>query len=631
MTTDQQLVAACLDGEERAFAKLVDRYRYPVFGLCLGYVGDFDVAEDMAQEAFVSAYLHLHTLADAQFLGPWLKRIAINKCRSQWRRVRRFSSLADVAEEDLFSNESSVVTRLIEGEKRTEVLHAMDRLPESQRQVLMLFYLEDMSLRKIATFLGIGEASAKQRLYRARLTLKKEMLDMIKETVGGHELPPDFTEQVIKEALAQGQEKLVERDWQGAQEAFRKVVDVVPDHLEANRGLGLSLGGETDSKQRNSVFDDDALAKEAFETLNKAYQLGATDDGVVRRLSRLYSNFGRNREGGQFLESVAKTRTDWRDKIHWLRVAKSIYYHSHYRNGEDNKADCVRVHREIRALVPQNLDMRTKLAVWVPGGLVLAYAHVGLADEVFREMDVFEHALNDTCSVWDHYNIANARGLIHRELEQWEDEVLVGRAFLDWLDALPSDDPRFLIPAKTIQEDDKFEHKKVGEWVRWVMSCFMLNKIAQAEHALGRSVDKTFEQMDLALEANESYVADVKHSGDALQLGGLQRWLGGNYTRAGEAAFLAGQFNKALVYFAHEENALGQLDMHNPVYRVGTLATLGRMDEAIEQLDKIKGRLISTGQWRTIFESHQAFDAIRQDPRVIEILKRWQQAETVSQ
>ena len=67
---DAQLVEACLEGDHRAYAILVDRYRYPVFGLCLSYVKDFDAAEDAAQEALIAAYLKLESLPEAAEIWP---------------------------------------------------------------------------------------------------------------------------------------------------------------------------------------------------------------------------------------------------------------------------------------------------------------------------------------------------------------------------------------------------------------------------------------------------------------------------------------------------------------------------------------------------------------------------------
>ena len=89
LRTDRQLIEACLAGETQAFAILVDRYRYPVFGLCVGYTKDFDAAEDAAQEAFIASYLGLGTLHEPEGFGPWLKRIAENECRMWLRRQRR--------------------------------------------------------------------------------------------------------------------------------------------------------------------------------------------------------------------------------------------------------------------------------------------------------------------------------------------------------------------------------------------------------------------------------------------------------------------------------------------------------------------------------------------------------------
>ena len=86
---DAQLVEACLEGDHRAYAVLVDRDRYPVFGLCLSYVKDFDAAEDAAQEALIAAYLKLESLPEPQKFGPWLRTIAANQCRMWLRRQRR--------------------------------------------------------------------------------------------------------------------------------------------------------------------------------------------------------------------------------------------------------------------------------------------------------------------------------------------------------------------------------------------------------------------------------------------------------------------------------------------------------------------------------------------------------------
>ena len=110
--------------------------------------------------------------------------------------------------------------------------------------------------------------------------------------------------------------------------------------MDANRGLALALEGELKGRIQKGSISDEALVLETFEALGRAYDLGATDEILVRRLASLYSSFGRNREGGRFLERVVASREDWREKIRFLKSAIAVYYHSHYRNGENTKADC---------------------------------------------------------------------------------------------------------------------------------------------------------------------------------------------------------------------------------------------------------------------------------------------------
>ena len=70
MIDDGHLVEACLEGDARAFAVLVGRYRYPVYGLCLSYTRDFDAAEDAAQEALIAAYARLRACPNRSASAP---------------------------------------------------------------------------------------------------------------------------------------------------------------------------------------------------------------------------------------------------------------------------------------------------------------------------------------------------------------------------------------------------------------------------------------------------------------------------------------------------------------------------------------------------------------------------------
>ena len=536
MHTDQTLVEACLRGDGKAFARLVDRYRYPVFGICLGYTGDFDAAEDAAQEAFIAAFMKLGDLRNHEVFGPWLKQMAANAGRTWRRRQQRLTPLDTLNDAALVSSVPSPEAQMAQSDARREVLAAIGRLTEAQRQVVTLFYLEEMSLKDIGDFLGVSVQAVNQRLYRARLYLKKEMLEMVRETLGDHQLPPDFTEQVIQEILDRGEQRLKDRAWTSAQQAFRKVTEALPEHVGANRGLALALEGELKGRIRQGSMSDEGLVQETFEALERACDLGATDEILVRRLASLLSSFGRNREGGQFLERVAASREDWREQIRFLGSAIAVYYHSHYRNGEDNKAACVRCHRRMRELVPADLEPRLKMHVWTPSGMALAYPHEGLADEVLSEMDALESAIGDAGGIWEYFQMALIRSNTFRELKQHDRMAAAARTFVDWVAALPEDDPRLHRPSLSLREGGA-ERGKIGPSARFHTWGFMLGTLAQAEYRASRDVTGIFEELDRVLERNEAYVRDVQEEeADASSDDGETKELARRYARAGEAA-----------------------------------------------------------------------------------------------
>lgn len=352
---DAHLVEACLEGDYRAYAALVNRYRYPVFGLCLSYVKDFDAAEDAAQEALVGAYLKLESLSEPQHFGPWLRKIAANHCRMWLRRQRRQVAL-DEERQQLVDPAPSPAAQVLAHEHRHQTLAAVARLSRPQQQAIVLFYLEDLSLKQVATFLDVSVATVEQRLYRARLRLKEEMLNMVKENLNQHQLPEDFTREVIEEALARGEELLEERSWSQARREFARIAAALPEHPQAHRGLALAFDGEVrEALNQEAHFADRQLLDDAFAALHKAYELGAYDEKIVRSIGRLYSDYGRHEEGGEFLEKAASRLDDWRRSVLLYKMAIAVYYHAHYTDRGNNMEACVRCHRRARKLVPTDV------------------------------------------------------------------------------------------------------------------------------------------------------------------------------------------------------------------------------------------------------------------------------------
>ena len=630
MSSDRQLVAECLAGEAQAFARLVDRYRSPVYGICLGQTKDFDAAEDAAQEAFIASYLGLGRLPDPDAFGPWLKRIAVNQCRMWRRRQRRLVRLGPEAEAEVPDPAPSAEEALVKQEQRRVVMNAIAKLSEPQQQAVVLFYLKELTLQQVAGFLEVAPQTVEQRLYRARRKLKQEMVNMVSETLGEAELPEEFTEKVVAEALEQGERLLAEKDWEAARSSFGRIAEALPDHAKAHRGLGLALAGSVDTALRApEVFDNQERVRETFNSLERAYQLGSADDQVVLALSGLYQRFGRHREGGEFLEAEASRRGEWLQRVRLLGRAIALYYHAHYTGDSSNMEACVRCHRHMRELLPDDMEPRRRLDVWRPGGLCLAYAHTGDSQEVFDALDTLRDALAGEWSVYDHFSYSLAYQNQYRETGQWEALAAKGHEFADWARELPANDQRLVMaPLVLSGETDTVERNKVGEWVRFWTMLYTLNGTIQAEVEAEADTARTFDEIEAALERHERYRGSAADPESAAQ---SQERLAGNYLIGGTAAYRSGRYAKAVEFLERAEGLLGGLGAGpEPLYAAASHSALGQKQEAMSFLRKLDNRRIAIGIGRTEFAACRELDAMREDADVVELVASWERAEGVA-
>lgn len=154
-----------------AFEGLVDRYRDKVFRLAFSYTRDRARAEELAQDVFVKIWQVLPRFDGRASVSTWLYAITRNTCLSALRydALRRTEPLDEARER---------AGRLADAGTRAECLDVrrlVEGLPEPQRQVITLFYLEDRSLRDVAAMLGMPEGTVKSHLHRARRSLAGAM------------------------------------------------------------------------------------------------------------------------------------------------------------------------------------------------------------------------------------------------------------------------------------------------------------------------------------------------------------------------------------------------------------------------------------------------------------------------
>ena len=193
--SDSELIKQTLDGDETAFGFLVDKYKGAVHALAYRKIGDFHTAQEITQDTFLQAYQKLSTLKDWRHFPGWLYTIASRFCLMWHRKNRLPMQSIDTVER---GHVDALAQAKYANEQTRQTVHeALEELPESQRTVLTLHYLGGMTCREIARFMGTSRGAILDRLYRARLQLKKELIPMMRQTLGAFQLPPEFTTRMM--------------------------------------------------------------------------------------------------------------------------------------------------------------------------------------------------------------------------------------------------------------------------------------------------------------------------------------------------------------------------------------------------------------------------------------------------
>jgi len=178
---------AAAAGDKASFARLVEKHKATVFGLCFRLVGTTDEARDAAQEAFVRAYTSIRDFDARQPFGAWVLRIARNHCIDLLRRRR--PTLALVAESRGDEPEAGVAPEpadhfavggeqaVQESEAQRDLDAAVASLPPRYREVIALFHVQHKSYAEIAEALNVPMGTVMTWLHRARKELKSKLAE----------------------------------------------------------------------------------------------------------------------------------------------------------------------------------------------------------------------------------------------------------------------------------------------------------------------------------------------------------------------------------------------------------------------------------------------------------------------
>ena len=200
---DVTLIQQVLNGDQNAFTALVKKYQKQIHAFAWRQLGDFHLAEEITQDTFLKVYQQLGTLRDPNRFGAWLHAIVRNCCLACLRKtqhpIESLDTMPEAEMESVFYNQYLEEQREdIANEKRHEVVkYLLNKLSENEYTVITLHYLGDMRCEEIGKFLDVPLNTIKSRLHRARKRLKEEEL-MVRETLGGFELPDNLTENIME-------------------------------------------------------------------------------------------------------------------------------------------------------------------------------------------------------------------------------------------------------------------------------------------------------------------------------------------------------------------------------------------------------------------------------------------------
>ena len=173
---DQELILQLQAGSLEALGQLYDQYQLLVYRTALAVTGDSDAAADLLQDVFLRLYRFAENIDPGRPIEPWLYRMTTNLAYTYVKRRRRWMGpVEELVEWITEAGKNSTIDQIEQNEEWQPVQRAISRLPLPQRIVIVLYYLNDLSLQEIAQITEIPVGTVKSRLHYGRQSLKKSL------------------------------------------------------------------------------------------------------------------------------------------------------------------------------------------------------------------------------------------------------------------------------------------------------------------------------------------------------------------------------------------------------------------------------------------------------------------------
>ena len=172
-----EFIRRVLDGEHAAYAFLVDRYKGMAFSIAVKILGNEEDAQDVAQEGFIKAYQQLHQFEGKSKFSTWLYTIVYRTAlaKAKEAKVKTFS-ITQQFKETFTDDYSTPQLKLMQADdEQRSVNQAVNKLSKTDALIVILYYIDDNSIREIRQITGMSVANIKIRLFRARKKLEREL------------------------------------------------------------------------------------------------------------------------------------------------------------------------------------------------------------------------------------------------------------------------------------------------------------------------------------------------------------------------------------------------------------------------------------------------------------------------
>jgi RNA polymerase sigma-70 factor (ECF subfamily) len=185
--SDQELVSRCQAGDEGAFDELVRRHQQRALNVAWQLLRNYEDATEVAQDAFVRVYRNIGSFRGESAFTTWLHQIVVNLARNRHRWWKRRGKQTTVSLDEPLETTHGELARQVEAhtdgpdvtavkqEFVQQIKRAMERLPRTFREVLVLRNVEEMSYEQIAAVLGLSIGTVKSRIARARAALRDQV------------------------------------------------------------------------------------------------------------------------------------------------------------------------------------------------------------------------------------------------------------------------------------------------------------------------------------------------------------------------------------------------------------------------------------------------------------------------